>query len=143
MRMILVLLFLFSTNCWAGVFKCERKDGSIRYQDTSCRSDEKQHTLLTVINPLSKKTIKKAKKSSIKRQQQLAKQKRARDRKAQKEKKQRELQNLKCEKTKEKISVVEAEFRRGYTAKRGVILEQRLAAYKRQKTIYCTSQRVQ
>ncbi len=45
MKIIMMIIVIFTATVQAQVYKCESKTGSVRYQDTECRSHKEQSEL--------------------------------------------------------------------------------------------------
>lgn len=137
MYLFLVPLLLMPLQASANVYKCTRNDGSVYYQDTICAVTHKQVTLLSSIQSIDKATIKKVAARAKKRQKaQKTKLKKMRS-KDQKLTKKRKHAIAQCEKASRQIDEIRTEYRTGYTIKRGIALDRRLATYLAKKQQYC------
>jgi hypothetical protein len=147
----LYLMFIF---CWpsvsmAEIFKCQRSDGSVYYQDRDCKLKSHQQTKVVVFEqPRNLKEVKaiekqltQQRKQIIQHQKQQKKQKELALKKLEKEKQQRAKMRIKCAETKRKIDGITQHYRSGYTIKQGISLDGKLAKYKDEKLRYCKYER--
>ncbi len=141
----LICTFFLPALSNAEVFKCQRTDGSIYYQDRDCINKLHQQTSVLIFEqPRNEKDIKQIekklsqqRKNIIKQQKQYQQQKDKDLKKLEQEKKQRVRMRVKCAETKRKIAGITQQYRNGYTIKQSISLDGKLARYKDDKQRYC------
>ncbi len=146
MYKVFILWFLLNNSVLAEIFRCEKLDGSIYYQEKFCSvQTDLQHELHCQEKLLTKQEITAIEKDLKRQRRELLKRKKEQDklkakaakRHAQEKKKRLRLQ-VKCANVRQQIALLNQEYRNGYTTKRGLFLNRKLAEYKLKQREYCT-----
>ena len=140
-------LFLFMFNAHATIFKCEKPNGSIKYQDLPCHDMNVIQTILDI--PESSSTPCNDQKAQYKKQsekvkknmktKQLQKNKIIKNKQKLKEREQKaELKKQqKCSGVQLKLKLLQDRLRYGYTVKQGIRLQEQIAHYQNLQQQYC------
>lgn len=133
---IIILGCAFTVN--ADIYQCERADGSVYYQDTTCAIPaERQTKLLCQVDPVPKNTLDRLQHDHQQRVKKQKRQQKSANKQATQERKKRAKKHAQCAKAKDEIAKIREEYRRGYTAKRGKMLDKRLAEQKLKRQQHC------
>jgi len=146
--MLVVALSLAAMSAEANIYKCEKSDGSLYYQDKFCNSDDHVQTRLNCYNkPLDKNEInniqddlQRYRKSISKKHRRNLKRKSIAGKKQEADKRRRLRMEARCEKVKQEIAKVTQRQRTGYNISQGEVMNRKLVDYKEQKRKYCTNE---
>ncbi len=143
---VAIILCCFGTNLHAGIYCCEKEDGSLEYRGSPCQNDQIKQTFFPIsYNETDPKIVKQQEKEVELANQKFAKMEQAADKLRQKTAKQREKEKekeerrqVRCQRINEKILKLEADLRRGSKAKRYKRLQEELLHCQKMKARYCS-----
>ena len=147
-----ILLILASSYAFltqAGVFKCQKEDGLVEFQDKPCHQSIKDPQFLPYIYQMSSNKVinlqEKALQATQKKNNKAAKQRihknKLSKKQMEKEMKSQKKQLANCLKTQEKIKITENKLRRGVKLRTLERLKAELKHYENMKQRYCISTR--
>lgn len=139
--------------CWvstveAQIFRCERLDGVVYYQERTCiATTDTQTELLYYEMPRTQRQIAAIEKSLQRQRRQLLKAKQAEDKlkvqrakQAKQQQKKRLRLRTKCANVRQQIARLNLELRNGYTRERGQLLNRKLDDCRSKQREYCINE---